>query len=259
MGCEALIKAKDTLGPKSKGHIIYVKNQPCVWAKKEGLPNFIQIEIPDANENKNQLTTAWHTQWSKEYDYEILDHDLIKDSFRLRLFNKTISVSGLNNITREQVENYLLGWNAKYNSSGDNDVIFDFGVYEAGISYNFWSDLILSCGFDRVSYNQQTGVHVIDIDYNLNNENETEKIIGTNFGAVGSKNKNTKKIRFSVDRELITKKLKEEINIRFCGKPFEMKQYYISHTEIDKIVASGGKAKHTLSEINSFVRNRMNE
>jgi hypothetical protein len=258
MPCEVLIKARTTHGPYSKGTIAGVKDQPCVWGSKEGLPYSIRVIIPDAT--RAQIL-AYTGKWKLEYDYEVVTHNLPQDGYRIRVFSKYPSVSGACSITREQVENYLIHWGATYKSASQNEVVFDFTVYKSAISNGVWGNTLF-IGFTEVSYNQSTGVHVVDADYSaITPTPNPAKIEGQVIGKGGlivSHDAENKIVRFSFDRTLVTARLKRAIHDRL-SQTFEAHQYYIDNDFIDDVVSQGGEVTVNISEMLTYVKNRLDE
>ena len=259
MPCEVLIKARTTHGPYSKGTIAGVKDQPCVWGSKEGLPYSIRVVIPDVT--RAQIL-AYTGKWKLEYDYEVISHKLPKDEYRIRLFSLYPSASGLNVITREQVENYLLRWGGKFKSISDNEVVFDFTVYGSAISQGVWGEHALSVGFGEVSYNQDTGVHVVDADYSgidpTPNPAQVERVVVGKGGLIVLHDIENKVVRFSFDKTLVTERLKRSIHDRL-SQTFEAHQYYIDNDFIDDVVSQGGEVTVNRSEMLTYVKNRLDE
>jgi len=260
MAIELLIKARNTHGSYKKGHVIYVKNQPCVWGIKEGLSNFIQVVITNAT--KAEVRQYWATQWKVEYDYEVLNHNVVQDGYRIRLFSVYVNVSGENSITREQVENYLNKWNAIFRSASQNEVVFDFGIYESATSENFWGDFISDVIFNQISYDQQTGIHIIDADYSAIEPHPTQIKVEQRVAGMGaiivSHDTQNRIITFSVDRDLVILRLKRAF-IDVLDGIFEERQFYIDSIAVDNIVAQGGRIEVSKAQAITYIRNRMDE
>jgi hypothetical protein len=253
------LQSGNTHGSYVKGHIIAVQPDGHQWGNKEGLPNFIQVRVTDAL--TVEQAEVYRQRWKTTFDYEVVNHNMPQDGYRIRLWVNEASASGLNSISRGQVESYLLSWNAVYKSASENEVGFDFGVYESAISRNFWGAWILSIVFDHVAYDQGTGVHTIDADYSALMV-APEKVEGLVLEVIADGGQvishQDEVIRFEVDRQLVLQKLKKEIHDRLSSV-FEERQWYIAGTAVDNVIAQGGRVEIDKATFLSYLKNRMDE
>jgi len=258
MPCEVLIKAWNMPNGTRKGSFSVIRDQPWNWGHMEALPDYVQLVITDASRAQvSEYTRGWMT----EYDYEVINHNVALDGYRIRLWSKYPNVSGQNVITKTQVENYLEGWNGIFQSASANEVVFDFGIYQCAISANFWGEWVLNVGFTEVSYDQGTGVHVIDADYSALAQAEPSRVEGVVLGVgaeIISHDLENKIIRFSVDRSLVTSKLKADIH-DVLSKRFEMRRYLIMESTVDAMIAQGGRVEKTKAEVLTYMRDRLTE
>lgn len=100
MACEILIKAFYTDGSYGRGYPIVIKDVPCVWGLKEGLPNFVIIRITNAS--KSQVNNYISKQWDKVFDYEILQHNAIGYRIKIQVDPAVVSVTGKNSVVTDE-------------------------------------------------------------------------------------------------------------------------------------------------------------
>ena len=67
MPCEILVNAV-AHRKAIKGQLVAVKDQPCVWGKREGLPDYVIVTISNATADQVRSRTL---RWTDRPDYEV--------------------------------------------------------------------------------------------------------------------------------------------------------------------------------------------
>jgi len=248
----------------AKGYIIgiYDTNQ-IIPGSKQVPPNFFQIEVTDANPTE-LLTYA--DEWMRFIDYEFIGHDYVIDGHRLRVFTdrSLVSASGLNGLTQAIVSNYLTKWRCSIVSSAFNEIIFDSVIYEAICSDGFWNtnDILLRVSFSETSYNQSTGIHVIEANYIndpfLSSKDKAwiENYITQRGGIITSHP--TNRINFEISRTSIFDWFKADVKMKVDGPAFR-RRFYFGQGVVDQALANNGTLIATKAQVISYILNRINE
>jgi len=265
-----LIKAQDGWNPDDPmcwdtGYLVDVRGHSRIGGKQVP-PAFIQIEITD-NDDWHGLQDIYCRKWRREIDWEFVGHDYTIDGHRLRVFVKPeyVSVSGLNSLTREQVESYLNRWRASVQSVAANEVIFDATIYEAIASPGFWNrddDILLTVQFTEMSYDQSTGIHVVEANYrndpvlsNLDPEIIEAEIISR--GGIIT-NHPTNKVQFAISRTTVFDIFKQDIKEKM-DKTYSVREFKILPQHIQMALDNSGTLSVTHQQFAQYVYNRLND
>lgn len=106
---ELLIAAVD-LRTQKKGEVIDTKPSivdgvPWVWGNKEGLPNFIQLSIPDAT---REQVYNFLEEWTIKFQHEILNENAAGWRIKISVDSAVISASGVGkNVIKQKMRTYL--------------------------------------------------------------------------------------------------------------------------------------------------------
>ncbi len=119
MAVEILIAAHD-LNHSSKGYPKNAKDTPCVWGKKEGLPDYVILRITDATKNQVEYFLQ---QWHKKFAYDIVNENELGYRIRIKVDASFVAVSGLNKEIRSEMKTYI---NEVYGAT-----VFSYDDYEA--------------------------------------------------------------------------------------------------------------------------------
>lgn len=124
MPCEILIKAFYTHGSYKRGYPVVVKDVPCVWGKKEGLPNFVRIRITDAT--KAQVNHYVAEQWKRLFTYSIVNQNVLGYRIRIEVDPSVISASGLNKEVAKEIRDFIYEeFGGILVEHGDDYAVFD--------------------------------------------------------------------------------------------------------------------------------------
>jgi len=92
MPCEVLIRATNNpAGSILKGSPCVVRDTPWEWGGKEGLPNWVILEVPDAASFE---LDHWMKPWNLKHKHTVLADTLTLVKVRFEVDDSAISVSG---------------------------------------------------------------------------------------------------------------------------------------------------------------------
>lgn len=104
MAVEILVAAVGKPGVTERGYPWIIKETPCVWGKKEGLPNWVILRITDAT--KEQIE-HFLTTWKKSFVYEILNENEQGYRIKITVDPVLVSVSGLNKEMKSELKTFI--------------------------------------------------------------------------------------------------------------------------------------------------------
>lgn len=233
---------------KDTGYIADILGQ---WALDGRIvpPKFVQFVITD-DDDFMAIKATYLRIWQRVIDWEFVAHDYSIDGHRLRVFTKPefVSVSGLNSLTRAQVENYLGRWNATVKNAAANEVVFDTVVYDAICSEGFWGRDTVMLAFAENSYNATTGVHEIECDYRndpvLSNIDpvKIEQEIAEKGGTIIRHP--TNKVTFQIARSSVFDVFKDDVRQRVDGI-YARRTFKVLSEHIDMALASESQHPQT--------------
>lgn len=266
MGFQLLIRAidnslpdpeKDRRGCYKKGYPVVVFPLTHTWGAEEGLPGFVMLRCEDETITPEQVQN-WLDQWKDDFDYEVLSASAIQGKYTVRVFEKNVSASGVNAITQEKVESWLLKWNCANIATAPNSVQFDFALWDAMRSFGFWEVPLTDVDFVSNGYNSTTGIGDITITI-LNPQvkiKNIERTIIERGGTVVSSTENT--VRFTIGRSVILTKFREALK-RIAEKVYCRRQFYFTSEQIDLAIAAGGAVTLTKAQILNAIKNKLME
>jgi len=254
---ELLIKAVDIIPHREsayrKGDIVEVRANSGIFGQKEGLPDFVRVKVPSL-----LISDVRHYMdvWRTELKFTVVASDPSQDGFRLKISNDKTDPAGTGNVTKEQVEKFITKWGGAVVSFGPNEVIFDIRVFDAFKSKGYWDVSIGGVVFNEVSYDQITGIHMVDIDYNAigNNPTYVENFLDSKVDTVISHA--NKIIRVTVSRSTVKAEFEEAISSggkRMIGR----RRWYITPEQVDIIIGLGGMVTISTAQLNSSVKDRL--
>ncbi len=255
---ELLIRARDNkTGIETKGDIIENRANNAPYGTKEGLPDFIVVKIPTV-----LLATAdaYWKAWNIDLDYTVQNYDSVNNIYTVRVFSTSGGVSGNGNLTKVMIENVLAEWNTTVTNFGTNEVIFDFSVFNGGTSKRFWGYPVDQMTFQNISYDNATGLHRIECDYNVANYNSTsiERAI-MNQGATIISHEN-KIITFDIEKNIILTSFKKHItDIANRRGMVRKRRFYLSNAAVNNVIAQGGVTTATWAQFLGYVKDHLDD
>jgi len=246
-----------------KGYPVSIKRDG--WY--EGNPNWSQsayadktqwvvVDVPDATIEELQ---TYIKEWKNNFDYNIISANANQGRYTVKVFEKNVSVSGLNTITLAKVEKFLTRWGCSNISTTADSVQFDFVLWNAVRSYGFWQIDFSQrpVDFSLVSYSASTGIGRIKITVPLTIDGELvrNKIIQVGGTIVSSEHPIW---IFDIERNTIFQHFKRDIKEK-AERRFKRRQFRLTESQADAIATAGGIVTRTKAQLASAMINGMNE
>lgn len=230
------------------------------YGGKQVLPMFGQLVITDAT--VQQIEDAYMIPWNKQIDWEFNSHDYPTDTHSLKIYIKPefVSASGLNRLTRAQVEQWLNRWGATVDSVSQGEVNFTANVRNAIWSEGFWGHSTALVNFDEQAYDPVTGIHSMWADLSLI-ESMTEADLAAiivNHGCVNVKKPKHKTFTFDCSRQTVFGEFKDSVKEALNGQ-FSVRRWRLNQTALDAIVAAGGSLEVTKGQLAPYLINRIDD
>lgn len=261
---EFLIMAfdKDPINPTQykKGDIVEVRANGGPYGLKEGLPSFVVVKVPEIA--TMFAVKHFSKMWVQGFEYSVVNRNASIDGYRLRAFSEDASISGLGNLTRSMVENFLNKWGCSVFSTAPNEVIFDVLAFDAIKSQGFWEireDKHALFQFSEDSYNEVSGIHTVRVDYSASGMNPTFiEVYCERRGATIISNESSV-IVFEITASIVFAHFKRVVQGALAGDIIHRRQYYITNAGVNSIINSGGVVTISESQFMLYVRNRFEE
>jgi hypothetical protein len=260
---EILIKAEDAThsdaemdraGSYKKGYPVVVMPDDHTWGSQEGLPKFVIIKCPQLALSGAQ---NYIDQYVQAFDYVTISANQAQDIYAVRVSASNVNSTGHLDITKDQVERYLSGWNCDLYSASTNKVVFILDVYQLLISERFWEANITNFDFTKVSYTSATGAYDISASYPISNSiRKVESKVELAGGTVVSSSSG--KIRFTINRSTAIQALKEDLK-RLGQKVAYRRQYYFDPADVDTVIANGGIMTLNKTQLLNKIKNKVND
>ena len=245
---------KDRRGCYKKGDIVHVSDDGHEWGAKETLPSFVVVKVPGVS---LAAALAYRDHWQIELAFSVVSADLATDSFVVSLSNTNTNVStGEAGITRAQVEEYLNGWNLAVDSVSANSVVFSGTIYGALTSSAFWDAPLTNIVFSEVSYDPQTGVHIIEANYaatNLKPLQVAKRI--TSLGGTPISNA-SRVMTFSMTRALARTAFQDDVADK-AREIWKRRRWGFTPAQVDNAIASGGVVTITAAQAQSLIKDSL--
>ena len=249
-----LIFLKEDKVNQFKGDCIEVRASSTPFTGKEP-DHFVMVDVPSI---PMSAYDHYNERWERLIDYEVVNQDIALDGFRIKLFSPVVNPSGLGKITKDEVENFIQGWGGSVFSFADNEVIFDILISDAIESQSFWDVPIGGVNFTGTNYDQGTGVHTIEIDYNSigNNSTYIERHITFEGGVVLSNQDKIIIAEFS--RSDVKNDFEKSIREK-ARKTIVERKYYIGSGVVDNIISQGGTVETDISTLIGYLQDKTQE
>jgi len=173
-----------------------------------------------------------------------------------------VSASGLNSLTRNQVETFLNRWNATVWSVAANSVVFDTVIFDAIQSEGFWDRDVAGIVFTETDYDQATGVHTVEADYKNSPllsslpDATIERIVLSKGASIIAHP--TNKITFAITRNTVFDVFKQEVKERTDGM-YASRQFYFTQEAVNIALANGGSVAVTRQQALNYLHNRLDD
>ena len=256
-----IVKAAEDIYPDDltryqKGYIVEILGHDMLQGDTSG--KYCQFHVTDFDYD-SAFKGSYIKEWRPEIDWDFVGHDYTLDGHRLRVWMENMSASGLNSLTRDKIENFLNRWNAEIFSTDVNEVVFDVLVQQVIQSEGFWGRDVLMVGFIEKSYDQPTGVHSIEVNYE--NAPYTEDQILMSIQERGGEVTKTvlNKITFSISRTQVFDWFKADVKEALNMQMFSRRQFRVPDNVIQMALDAGGTLQITKNQFVTYVRNRLDD
>jgi len=253
---------KEYRGSYKKGYIVevYEDSKPHVSPPQ---PPFLILQIADRT--KVQVE-SYMQSWDRTVDYAVVARDVVLDGWRLDLSATNPNPSGKGHLTVAKVQNYLERWGAVNIGLSGNAVRFDIAISAILQSPNFWSRDVSLIVFNETAYDEGTGIHRMEADYNAvpppprmnlddfedmfdDTVTEHDAAVISNAGGV---------ITFDIGRDVVIQRVRDEVQ-RAAQDTICRRKVYLDPAYADTIIAAGRELVATAAEIAPFIRDRETE
>lgn len=241
-----------------KGGIVNISDHTQLIGRQVP-PDFCEVVISDATVRQCLL---YSSQWETKIGFELLNVDPQYDKVTARVFvqNEEVSYSGLNQLTKSQVEAYLGNWGGVVddNNISFNSVQFDAYIYHALTSSGFWRHKLTGFTFTEKTneYDPVTGSHTIEADFSGTslNSNKVAGIVVSNGCEVTQVA--AKKVTFIGTRGLVFEQFKFDVRIKML-KIFAVRKWYLLEGGINAALAAGGQITVTKTQALNYLHSRI--
>lgn len=225
------------------------------------LNDFIIVKVPGITLAEAAASNN-RKPWRDDLDYEIVASRPAQGQYDIRVFEKNagaINQNAIVGVKATKIRDYLTGWGCSNFALTETDASFTFSLWNAARSANFWGVPALGLVgivFTLNSYNSQTGIAEIDVNYGATQIkpemviNKIKKQSGTILSA-GALN-----CVFTINRSEILTRFRSDVKQRL-EQVYISHQYGISQEDHDAIVAAGGIVTITRAEFLSKLINKM--
>ena len=208
------------------------------------------------------IKAAYNKEWRKEIDWEFVGHNYALDGHRLKVFmiSNVVSTSGLNSLTKSQVEQWLNKWNCSIYSTAVNEVVFDAVVFDVICSSGFWDNKDVSnISFSEIDYDKTLGVHSIEADYSSVSIDPllVEQIIQDKGGVITSHP--TGKVKFDITRGVVFSVFKIAVKDAIESETYSRRQFKVPSKYVQMALDAGGTLNITRKQFATYIYNRLND
>ena len=249
MTIEVLVKNQDrtrirdgVLVGDERGDIAAIKDQPCVWGAREGLPWFVRFIV--SNTTRAQAE-QYLSPWELDLDFTVNSVDDVARTATLTAVAKKVSASayefGDGGITRAKLETWLNKWAATVDGTSSNAVQYTVDLDAALISVGLWGGVADDLSVEINDYQSRVYDCTFTHPPQWNQVNVTKRVEEVG-GAVLDQGSGFVRVSLSlVD-------MRREMESDFRRKVFTVlrrQQYKVSSAACDAAEAAGGVLEAT--------------
>ena len=248
-----LLIMKQDKPPHYKGDIVEIRATGTPFGGKE--PDaFVLVEVDDAPISEFEgRSIAWECQ----IDFSVVSHDAANDKYRLKLYSTTAN-NGLGEIAKEDVEAFIQNWNGTVVDYATNEVTFDLSIFDALTSPAFWEVDVSSLVFTETAYNQDTGLHTIELDYSAIDNNPTYVEMYVKRMGLAITNHSNKILTYEADTSTVNQAFQSDLKEK-TNKRVARRRYHVSESVVDTIVDNGGTYTTDLSTLRNYIMDKASE
>lgn len=247
---EILVRAETSTnilsGRYGKGFPVVAALSPCNWGGCECPPSFVIVKVTDTDD-----TSDWNTPWKRTTSYEILQHDPVSDSFRVKIFPTDKKSAAA--LTVEAMQQFLLDWGAEKIESDDPDfgVIFEITAMDAidhrGLfTFGQEDDYVR---YAETEYDPASGAHKVSMDFSLSTltEDVIRRILGEAGMDINSMDMRTGTCIFTGYRHKMIGMLEQQVADKF-NTMITRVRWRFSDAVVADALANGGVKEMTFAE-----------
>ncbi len=221
------------------------------WEGIHVIVNVPDISLADA--------TIYRKQLRHFIDWIVVSSN--DEGWRLRV--RDVHSGTITNISKNQVEEFILKFNGVIQSFATNEVIFDIGVFGAATSNGFWHKDVTPVTFQEVNHDS-TGYRIradlpnIWTDTIKKRRIIQSRIIGHGCSIV-SFNIPQSCVTYDVPRDAAIGEFKEQARDKLENIIIKRSQFYIEASEISTILASGGEMNINKATLLTKIKNKLDD
>jgi hypothetical protein len=251
---------KDRRGCMKRGMVASYFPDGKTWGSDECLPKFVIIKVPNLTESEINAYEGFRKQWREDIGYEITAQNANQGWYNIRVWEKNVSVSGLNKITTNKatkISDFLIRWGCENIVVTDNQITFRIQLWNAIRTVEFWDILALQfaqISFVLNSYSNGIGNITITTPENwpvLEVVPKIENRGGTIVSIDGSS------YTFTIPRAAIVPSFVHDIRIK-VERLYMFMQYRFNTSTVDAAVINGGTLILTKEQLLNSIINSMN-
>lgn len=245
-----------------KGDVYRVENRDWNWGLKEGLPNYIRVYCDDTPTKDD--VRQYIGEWLRELDFSLLDSDLATDTHTFRITSTLIrGTDGKGKITDAQISAFITQWGLSEIGFGDNYVDVRGSVYALLTSQGFWYGLPMeNINFSETSYTGNT--HTLRMNYagsfisTPERKQYLELYLVERGATIINHNLNASRIDYSLTRQAASQLFKAELQ-RKQRNVLARCRFRVPAAVVDNVIAAGGETTVSLAQIQSYLRDKLND
>jgi len=249
-----LLIMKETRKNHFKGDIVEIRATGTGFGGSEP-EAFVLAEVPELPMTDYE---HYNGKWERIIDYEVVAQDKAQDGFRLRLFSTLVDSHLQGIVTKEAVEQYINSWGGSVHSFDTNEVVFDIRIVDAMQSPAFWEIPADEIVFTEIAYDQETGVHRIEIDYSARENSPTyvERYVRGKGATILSHANRV--LTVDIPRSAVRQEFERDIAEK-ARKLIARRRYHVSEAVVDYIVSQGGYIQTDEATMLTYIKDKVAE
>jgi hypothetical protein len=263
MPARLLICARDMRGEGPgqwlKGEFVEVRSVDMPWGNLEALPDFLRVEVSNANPGDFGLA---RDEWRQNFEWDQIASDLTVDGHRYQIWTTNRSASGLGDISLSQVQNFLERWGATNIIAQARGVAagvrFDLLIHAAATSQGFWDLDVAPFTFSELAYVQADGTHDIRVVYPAGIDHDVALREVGELATVIADDPAAQQIDYRLTRVQVLAKLKLEIKAKMQNL-IRRRQLYLDAAAVDQAIGQGGSVTVTAAQLQNNMHDRIAE
>jgi hypothetical protein len=246
----------DRSGCYKKGYPVVVMPDGHIWGTEEGFPKFVIVKCPEITVEQ---TRNYINHWRDSFSYAVIATYPAQGRYTVRVTNSSESVTHINAITLDKIENYLLKWGCDTISFVPYYVQFDIRLWNMVRSDAFWNvdNVSSKVIFELISYDSGTGIGRIKATVPI--AWPSNQVIGTIIDRSGTIISSAHPVYiFDIERSVVLEKFKMDVKNKI-ERIYCRRQFYVTEAVVDYIVNQGGIISVTKTQLLNYIKNKLDE